>query len=72
MISLRLCSKVCVVRRYSTCAGNIYKTKLGQVFDNLKPGKLNVTYSTKQNVTRGRILDKGTGDRFSNKPRYHS
>jgi hypothetical protein len=62
-----------VLRKYSIRAGSICKIKLGQfVFDNLKPVKLLVAYSTQQDVRQGRTLDKGTSDTFNNKPRYQS
>jgi hypothetical protein len=73
MISIRLWNKLCVLRNYSICAGSICKTKLGQfVFDNLKPARLCVFYSTEQDLTPSRMLDYGTSNNFKNKPRYQS
>jgi hypothetical protein len=71
MISLRLWSKLSVVRKYSIRAGSVFKIKIGQLgFDNFKPLKLHVAYSTKQNVRGDGTLGKGTSDTFNNKPRY--
>jgi hypothetical protein len=71
MISLRLWSKLSVVTKYSIRAGSVFKVKIGQLgFDNFKPVKLHVAYSTQQNVRRDGTLGKGTSDTFNNKPRY--
>jgi hypothetical protein len=68
MISLRLWSKLSVLRKCSIRAGSIYRIQLWQ-FDNLKPVKLHLAYSTQQNVRRDRTLSKGTSDTFNSKRR---